>query len=265
MKKTFLQLVTAASIILYGAFVFANSLGRTEATRKNGTGCDCHGPTSTQSVIVSILGPDTLRVNQTATYTATIQGGPAVRGGINIAASAGDLNPISSTLQKFNGELTQSAPAPFSSGLLSFEFTYTAPSVLGSQTLYAAGNSVNFNGNNSGDEWNFAPDKKIIVQSTTTVVERVEEYSPQAFLLLQNYPNPFNARTTFTFAVADHQFVSLQIFDILGNEVASLVNQNLLAGVYVVPFDASHLPSGMYMYRLAGKRHSEAKRMVLLK
>jgi hypothetical protein len=263
--KVLLQVAVIIAILLYGVLVYANSLGRTEATRKNGTGCDCHGPVATQSVLVTITGPDTLNINQTATYTVTVQGGPTVRGGINIAASGGDLNPVSSTLQKFNGELTHNAPAPFNSGTLSFEFTYTAPSQSGSQMLYAAGNSVNFNRNNTGDQWNFAPDKTIMVRSATTAIEHVEQHPAQTFSLLQNYPNPFNPKTSVEFTVPSFQFVSLKIFNILGKEVATLINQELSAGIYVVGFDASRLPSGIYICTLTGKQYATSKRMLLLK
>lgn len=155
-------------VIVSASFLFyASSSGITGQTLKNGNGCDCHGPVSS-NVMVMINGPDTLTVNQTADYTVTISGGPLVRGGTNIAASSGDLN-ISTGLQKISGELTHTSPKAPVSGVVTFNFSYTAPSSTGDATLYANGNSVNFNGGSNGDEWNFAPDKIITVTDVIPV------------------------------------------------------------------------------------------------
>jgi len=96
-----------------------------------------------------------------------------------------------------------------------------------------------------------------------TYVER--EGIPTEFSLSQNYPNPFNPVTEIEFSIAEQGFVSLKIYDMLGREVASLINEELSMGNYSVMFDASGLSSGTYIYNLfaGGKRFS--KKMVLLK
>jgi len=93
------------------------------------------------------------------------------------------------------------------------------------------------------------------------------------FNLFQNYPNPFNPSTNITFRIAEIGFVSLKIYDILGDEVATLVNEVKLPGEYRVPFNASGLSSGIYLYKLrvssssTGLKQvlSETKKMILLR
>jgi hypothetical protein len=88
---------------------------------------------------------------------------------------------------------------------------------------------------------------------------------PTIFALLQNYPNPFNPTTSFEFQVASSEFVTLKIFDVLGREVATLVNEVRPAGVYTVRWDATSLPSGAYYYRLQAGLYVESKKLVLMK
>jgi Secretion system C-terminal sorting domain len=88
---------------------------------------------------------------------------------------------------------------------------------------------------------------------------------PTRFALDQNYPNPFNPTTTFSFDLPGSSHVTLAVFDILGREVARVVDEILPAGNYARTFDASRLASGMYIYRLTAGEYSETKRMMLLK
>ena len=91
--------------------------------------------------------------------------------------------------------------------------------------------------------------------------------------LAQNYPNPFNPATTITFAVPSSAgtsrlsgtVVSLQVFDVLGRQVATLVNDTRAPGVYTVQFDASSLASGTYIYRLTAGGYTATRRMMLVK
>ena len=92
------------------------------------------------------------------------------------------------------------------------------------------------------------------------------------FKLEQNYPNPFNPTTSLQFTIGSKQFVTLKVYDILGNEVATLVNNVLSAGEHFVEFNANDLPaskqglsSGTYIYKLETNGYSESKKMVLLK
>jgi len=96
------------------------------------------------------------------------------------------------------------------------------------------------------------------------VLER-EQTLPEGFVLHQNYPNPFNPSSNIRFAIASSDFVSLKIFDVLGREVATLVNETLEAGTYTAKWNATGVPSGMYFYRLSSGTNTETKKMVLLK
>ena len=86
-----------------------------------------------------------------------------------------------------------------------------------------------------------------------------------SFVLSQNYPNPFNPTTNIGFRVANFGLVTLKIYDVLGKEVATLVNEYKSAGEYKVEFDASVLPSGVYFYQLKAGSFVETKKMVLLR
>ncbi|MFA5870386.1 MAG: T9SS type A sorting domain-containing protein [Candidatus Paceibacterota bacterium] len=103
----------------------------------------------------------------------------------------------------------------------------------------------------------------VIISSTTDV--KNESTTPIEFNLLQNYPNPFNPVTTITYQLPEQGNVSLKVFDILGNEVQTLVNEEKEAGSYTVQFDASSLASGMYIYRLQVNDYSSIKKMILTK
>ena len=85
------------------------------------------------------------------------------------------------------------------------------------------------------------------------------------FVLEQNYPNPFNPSTTITFSISSDQFVTLKVFNAIGEEVTTLVNGNLTVGVHKVNFDAQGLSSGFYIYRLESGNSVQAKKMIMLK
>jgi aminopeptidase N len=100
------------------------------------------------------------------------------------------------------------------------------------------------------------------ILSITTVGEKL---LPAEFHLGQNYPNPFNPATNFEFRIADAGFVTLKVYDILGNEIAVLVNEERSAGKYEITFDASGLSSGIYYYKLKSGDFESTKKMILLR
>lgn len=89
--------------------------------------------------------------------------------------------------------------------------------------------------------------------------------TPLFFLLNQNHPNPFNPNTTIKFSIPHSQFVTLKVYDVLGREVATLVNEEKAPGNYEVKFNGSNLPSGVYCYRLQAGSFSQTKKLLLLK
>jgi hypothetical protein len=88
---------------------------------------------------------------------------------------------------------------------------------------------------------------------------------PRRYRLEQNYPNPFNPSTNIGFRIADFGLVRLVVYDLLGRQVAVLVNERKPAGSYEVTFDAAGLSSGIYIYRLTAGQYVESRKMVVLK
>ena len=88
---------------------------------------------------------------------------------------------------------------------------------------------------------------------------------PKEFQLQQNYPNPFNPTTTIEFALPKKSTVTLQLFDILGREIATLVDAELESGVHKINFDAQDLASGIYFYRIHAEGFLKTKKLMLLK
>ena len=88
---------------------------------------------------------------------------------------------------------------------------------------------------------------------------------PEGFLLLQNYPNPFNPSTAIRFQVPARGHVTLRVFDVVGHEVATLLDEDVPSGSHVVRFDASGLASGVYFYRLQSGASVATKSMHLIK
>ncbi len=108
-----------------------------------------------------------------------------------------------------------------------------------------------------------------LLDSTSTGLNE-DESIPQNFFLYQNYPNPFNPTTKIRYSIPSNvkgqmSNVSLKVYDVLGREVATLVNEEKQAGVYEVEFNASQLSSGIYYYQLKTGNFIETKKMILLK
>jgi photosystem II stability/assembly factor-like uncharacterized protein len=95
-------------------------------------------------------------------------------------------------------------------------------------------------------------------------IEKVTE-KPKKFLLFQNYPNPFNPTTTIKYQVPKASHITITVYDVLGKEVATLVNEFKKAGIYSVNLDASKLASGVYFYRIKAGEWIETKKMLLLR
>ena len=108
----------------------------------------------------------------------------------------------------------------------------------------------------------------VVIKGTTTGGTGVAQMGndvPNTFALAQNYPNPFNPTTQISYSIPKESFVSLKVFNLMGQEVATLVSGNQPAGKYSIPFDASRLSSGIYMYRLQAGSSVEVKRMMFVK
>lgn len=116
-------------------------------------------------------------------------------------------------------------------------------------------------------DMNICAQRFVVPGFTTGVAEHNQSgTAPREFTLNQNYPNPFNPATTITFTLQENSYVSLKVFDILGRDVATLVNKQLPAGKqHQVTFDASKLSTGMYFYRLQSGENVQVKKLMIIK
>ena len=102
-------------------------------------------------------------------------------------------------------------------------------------------------------------------RTKSSVINSNQELAERNFNLYQNYPNPFNPRTVIRYSLSENQNTSLKIYDVLGNEVVSLVKEKQNSGSYNIEFDGTNLPSGIYFYKITSGKYSAVKRMVLIK
>jgi hypothetical protein len=108
-------------------------------------------------------------------------------------------------------------------------------------------------------------DAQVINNYITGVDDEKNIKGTEYFQLYQNYPNPFNPATKIVYSIPQRSFVSLKVYDILGSEVAVLVDEIKPAGEFENEFDGNELTSGIYFYQLIAGNHSETKKMILLK
>lgn len=99
----------------------------------------------------------------------------------------------------------------------------------------------------------------------TVGINSVTSSLPGKFELFQNYPNPFNGSTIIKFSIPKTSFVSLKIYNILGKEITTLINENLSSGIYSVPFSNHNIPSGIYFYKITSESFTKTKKLIILK
>lgn len=109
------------------------------------------------------------------------------------------------------------------------------------------------------------PNNWILKTINSVVVGIEDEMQPQTFSLEQNYPNPFNPVTKIKFTLASNEYTTLKVYDIIGKEISTLVNNQMEKGHYEINFDASNLPSGVYLYTLNAGGYKETRKMILMR
>jgi hypothetical protein len=105
----------------------------------------------------------------------------------------------------------------------------------------------------------------VIMNVLPPVLSAEDEINPFYFELAQNYPNPFNLTTKIRYQIPEPAFVTIKVFDVLGNEIETLFNDEKFTGIYVIDFDGSEVTSGIYYYRIIAGNFSQTKKMILLK
>lgn len=126
-------------------------------------------------------------------------------------------------------------------------------------TSFAADNGILFAGTLSYSVW-----RRPISELLTGTKSKTDDI-PNNFALMQNYPNPFNPSTAISYQLPANSVVTLRVYDVLGKEIRTLVNERQNAGTYTIRFDGSGLPSGVYFYRLQAGNYSATKKLLFMK
>ena len=246
----------------------------------NTEGCTCHNLTPFPEVSVIISAPSVVHPNDTVDCQLRISGGPLIAGGCDISAGTGNVitSPADTSLQRLlaainDYELTHKYPKFPSGDTVFFSFKYIAPNTPGIiDTIFANGNSVNYNGLPTGDEWNYAGNKLIYIAYPLKVTGN--NTVAGNFQLNQNYPNPFNPNTNIKYQISRNGYVILKVYDITGKELTTLINSFQSAGIYEINFASGkyNISSGAYIYKINfsdplnhENSFNDAKRMILIK
>lgn len=261
LKILFSFTLTFILVLIISNILYTYPTGISGRTKKSGTsGCSCHGSSPTISLPVTITGPDSLALGMSASYTLTITSANGSAGGLDVATRSGVLSVNQTGTKLMNGEIVHSAAKSFSGGSVSFTFNYTAPNSNTVDTIFSTG--LSSTGGTSG-AWNWS-NKRVKVYTVAGTIQNTT-IQPDSYSLSQNFPNPFNPLTSIVYSLKETGGVMLQVFDMSGKLMSTLVNSQQKRGEYKVDFDANNLASGVYYYTLRTKDFSETKSMVLIK
>ena len=212
--------------LIVSALIFISST-KSEPGFNSGPGCGGSGCHTTQSGIVTAEVLNNFQVRITVAGTSSKVGGELVDAAGNVVSA---INSTSSN-----------------------PFTLTAPS--------AGTYTVNAGYKNPTKKWG----NTSAVINVTGIDEDLIGLTPETFQLYSNYPNPFNPSTKIRYAIAKSAFTTLKVYSLLGQEIATLINEEKAPGVYEVNFDGLSLTSGTYLYKLQAGEFSETRKMILLK
>jgi hypothetical protein len=148
---------------------------------------------------------------------------------------------------------------------LMYNYGYPLPSNITSTINFGTLNRYYISAYLNGTEIAQSDTITIISQKATAVNNGIEKIIPQNYQLLQNYPNPFNPTTTIQYFIPQKSKVQIKVLDLLGREIATVVNEENSFGKHTVIFDASQLSSGMYFYRMQAENFVEIKKLVVIK
>jgi Secretion system C-terminal sorting domain len=196
--------------------------------------------------------------------TASSTGGPTVTTNVHLVntvdAYGSLVLPGGTTVQALRMKREERSTTTSMVGQTSAHFIgYVFYTELGSSISVAAADTLQADHgviNVSGAGW---------VVGNVTGIKKINNSSPTRFELSQNYPNPFNPTTTIRYQLPNNNLVTLKVYDVLGKELRTLVNEVQNIGSYEVTFDGNGLSSGIYFYRLVAGTYSETKKLVLMK
>ena len=275
MTKLPLSLIVLLVPVLALAYSTGPPDGRTGAPGEQTCYNGCHStfPLNSGDGSLSISGPDFFLAGETYTITVEISDPGQMRWGFEFTPlDQGSITITDATntqMSSFGGNTyvkhtSTGTHAGTPNGPVSWSFDWTAPSADPPSTItfYAAGNGANNNGANTGDY--------IYTTSfTTTLITSAVDDDPFAALPAHissgNYPNPFNAVTTISYNLPVSGHTTLEIYNLQGQKVETLVDDIQAPGEYNVSWDAGDVPSGLYFYRLTVGDNSVTNKMTLLK
>lgn len=167
-----------------------------------------------------------------------------------------------------NGRIVMSIGEPLYSGHLVMlaGFTSTGNPIV-HDPARSNGYSYIYNKSSLSHSWFDKGGVAYTFYNTDSIFVNVDEkiFVANDFILNQNYPNPFNPSTKISFTIPTSQFVKLKVYDILGNEIITLINDELQVGNYIVDFNGSDLSSGIYIYKIQAGNFTKSNKMLLLK
>jgi hypothetical protein len=248
--------------------------GRTGAPGEQTCWNACHStfPLNSGDGGLSITGPDFFQAGQSYDITVEISDDGQSRWGFEITPlDIGTVTITDPTNTQFSSSggnsyvkhTSTGTHAGTPNGPVSWSFSWTAPvDPPSTVTFYAAGNGANNNGSNSGD---YIYTATFTSNLMTSGVDDDPFASLPAHISSRNYPNPFNAVTTISCFLPSEGDTRLEIFNLRGQLIETLVDGRLTAGEYDVTWDAGGVPSGLYFYRLSVNEFSVSNKMTLLK
>ena len=199
---------------------------------------------------------DTWAVKGSMPVPRTTQSSSAVNGNIYIFSGGKMMGSVYNDVLKYNPTLnTWETMTPIITPRVG-----NAACPLGGKIYVFGGMDISNNRLSTVEEYDPVLDATNFVSVTNN-----NSTIPRIFRLGQNYPNPFNPTTNIQYSIASRQFVELKIFNVLGQEIQTLVNAEKPAGNYQVEFNAANLPSGIYLYRIQAGSFNQVRKMILIK
>jgi len=254
-------LAAQITLVLAAGALLADASGRTGRT---GTGCTCHGSLPSPGVTVTITGPQLVAPLSTHDYTVSVSGGPAgSSGGFDLKASAGTL--VAGTNNRISGsEVTHS-----NRNSRSWTFSWTAPALAGSQSFVAVGLGCDASGGTGGDSWNYYGG----AANTAFAIDVSDALGvagmPGTTWLAPPVPNPCRGEAQIEFALAVTGPVRMDVIDLSGRRIATLLRETRPAGRQSVRWDrrgddGTRAAAGVYFVRLANATQKFTTRLLVV-